>query len=70
MKLSRLGSSFRKMRRMTDGRKLVMRPLMTGRFARVLRPGVLCNLLTCVSMSEPLDLCQLGVQIRLTHMHC
>lgn len=47
MKPSRFGSNFRKMRRMTEGRKLVMRPLMTGRFARVLNPGVVSSLLTC-----------------------
>lgn len=35
------------MRRMAEGRKLVMRPLMTGRFARVLNPGVVSSLLTC-----------------------
>ena len=47
MKPSRFGSNFRKMHRMTEGRKLVMRPLMTGRFARVLNPGVVSSLLTC-----------------------
>lgn len=47
MKASRLGSNARKMRRINDGKKLVSRPLMTGRLANVLNPGVLCILLTC-----------------------
>ena len=37
---------------MTDGMKLVMSPLMTGRFATVLKPGVVSNLLTCTQVDN------------------
>ena len=52
MKASRLGRRARKTLRMTDGMKLVMSPLMTGRFATALKPGVLSSLLTCQQVNK------------------
>ena len=46
-KVSRLGSRARKIRRMADGMKLVMKPFTTGRLATVFKPGVDSSLLTC-----------------------
>lgn len=52
MKPSRLGSRAKKILRITDGMKLVISPLMTGRFAIALKPGVLSSLLTCTQVAE------------------
>ena len=52
MKASRFGSRAKKILRMTDGMKLVMSPLTTGRFATALRPGVLSSLLTCTQVMD------------------
>ena len=47
-----MGNRARKILRMTDGMKLVIKPLMTGRLATVLKPGVLSSLLTCRNISK------------------